>query len=116
MYSSKKMPLVERVELMRPVQMMTGVLCVVTVANSYAVTHVHVFSTCSAMFHALPILQGIKTCYVQCIFRLLSLNSMRPLKFKSCLMFVFTLLLVLPVIKLILHVSFKPVDENSPFK
>ena len=59
------MPPVERVELMRPVQMMTGVLCAVMVANSYAVTHVHVFSTYNAMCHVLPILQGIKACDVQ---------------------------------------------------
>ena len=44
------MLLVEKVELMKPVQMMTGVLFAVTVVNSYAVTLAHVFSTCSVMF------------------------------------------------------------------
>ena len=59
--SNKKMPQAVRVELMRQVQMMTGVLCAVMVENFYAVILVHVFSICSAMYHPLLIFQG-KSC------------------------------------------------------
>ena len=59
--SNKKMPQAVRVELMRQVQMMTGVLCAVMVESFYAVILVHVFSICSAMYHPLLIFQG-KSC------------------------------------------------------
>lgn len=59
--SNKKMPQAVRVELMRQVQMMTGVLCAVMVENFYAVILVHVFFICSAMYHPLLIFQG-KSC------------------------------------------------------
>ena len=52
-----------RVELMRQVQMMTGVLCAVMVVNFYAVILVHVFSICSVMYHPLLIFQG-KSCSI----------------------------------------------------
>ena len=55
------MPQAVRVELMRQVQMMTGVLCAVMVENFYAVILVHVFSICSAMYPPLLIFQG-KSC------------------------------------------------------
>ena len=50
----------EKVELMRPVQMMTGVLCVAMVGNSFAVILAHVFSTCSAMYLVFLVLQGMQ--------------------------------------------------------
>ena len=53
------MPPVERVELMRPVQMMTGVLCAVMEESYFAVTLVQESSTYSVMFPALPPFQGI---------------------------------------------------------
>ena len=56
--SNKKMPPVERVELTRPVQMMTGVLCAVMEENYFAVTLVQESSTYNVMFPALPAFQG----------------------------------------------------------
>ena len=53
------MPPVERVELTRPVQMMTGVLYAVMAESFFAVTLVQESSTYSVMFPALPPFQGI---------------------------------------------------------
>jgi len=53
------MPLVERVELTRPVQTTTGVLCAVMEESYFAVTLVQESSTYSVMFPALPPFQGI---------------------------------------------------------
>ena len=52
-------PLVERVELMRPAQMMIGAQCVAMVENFFAVIHALKCTTYNVMCLAFLLLQGL---------------------------------------------------------